>query len=900
MLNIDELKHWLSVHCLTDLAIKLIETIRASEPSRAVQGGRSNVCGRYPSRKMGLTIQFESHRNELAFIYEYEHDLDVLEYYDQPPQIKLNYLSKNDRPLGILHTPDFFVIRKDKAGWEECKTEEELKKLAEKSPNRYFLNENGKWLCPPGEAYASSYGLYYKLRVSTEINWVWQRNILFLEDYLGTNSQSNKFILQSIVDIVKKEIGISLQDLFHQIKNIASKDDIYRFFANNDLYIDMGLALLIEPQSVRVFATKEEALAYSNLKESSNNSANVAPTFINFSLGAQILWDGRIWKIINIGETLVSLLNENGSFAELPLTVFDSLLKEGRFTGQSLSNISEDNVSQFFSKASAADLRIANYRHKIVCDQLMGITSPAVRQTPIRTLRRWIKAYKYTSKTYGNGYIGLLPNFQNCGFRGSKLPEETIKLMAEFIQHDYETLKQKRKFEVWAAFKSKCEQMGILYPSYKTFCRAVNNRDFHNQVLKRQGLKASYQNKPFYWLLDQQTARHGDRPFEICHIDHTELDIELICSRTYRNLGRPWVTFLTDAFSRRILSFFLTFDEPSYRSCMMVIRECVRMYGRFPQVLIVDNGPEFRSTFFESLLARYECTKKHRPPAQSRFGSVCERLFGTANTQFVYNLKGNTQIIRNVRQVNKQVDPKQQAIWTFASFNERLSEYAHNVYDNICHPTLGQSPKEAYTLGILETGSRLHKYISYDKSFQIATLPTTQKGDSKVIPGRGVKINYIMYWNDEFRNRLIENSQVQVRYDPYNIGVAYAYVDNKWHECISEFFTVFQGRSEKELKIATQELIAKKRKHSKGIPLSARRLADFLQSLEAEEGLLLQNLRDYEVRSTINFTAEKLSDNHVPTPKFSAKENNKIQPVAEENNPYVKEIMEEYEEYEEY
>ena len=48
--------------------------------------------------------------------------------------------------MGVLHTPDFFVIRKDSAGWEECKTEEQLKKLARKSPNRYILSESNKSL----------------------------------------------------------------------------------------------------------------------------------------------------------------------------------------------------------------------------------------------------------------------------------------------------------------------------------------------------------------------------------------------------------------------------------------------------------------------------------------------------------------------------------------------------------------------------------------------------------------------------------------------------------------------------------------------------------------------------------------------------------------------------------
>jgi hypothetical protein len=33
---------------------------------------------------MGVTIQFESHRVELPFVYEAEHDPQVLEYYDQP------------------------------------------------------------------------------------------------------------------------------------------------------------------------------------------------------------------------------------------------------------------------------------------------------------------------------------------------------------------------------------------------------------------------------------------------------------------------------------------------------------------------------------------------------------------------------------------------------------------------------------------------------------------------------------------------------------------------------------------------------------------------------------------------------------------------------------------------
>ncbi len=55
----------------------------------------------------------------------------------------------------------------------------------------------------------------------------------------------------------------------------------------------------------------------------------------------------------------------------------------------------------------------------------------------------------------------------------------------------------------------------------------------------------------------------------------------LVSSVTGKPLGKPWVTFLVDAFSRRILSVYLTFDPPSYRSCMMACAPCRRVLHSF-------------------------------------------------------------------------------------------------------------------------------------------------------------------------------------------------------------------------------------------------------------------------------------------------------------------------------
>jgi putative transposase len=378
----------------------------------------------------------------------------------------------------------------------------------------------------------------------------------------------------------------------------------------------------------------------------------------------------------------------------------------------------------------------------------------------------------------------------------------------------------------------------------------VRLRPGFEQTAKRQGHRAAYSRENFYWELELTTPRHGDRPFEIAHIDHTELDIETVCSRTGRVLGRPWLTLLTDAFSRRVLALYLTFDPPSYRSCMMVLRECVRRHARLPQIVVVDGGRDFQSIYFETLLARYECTKKTRPAAKPRFGSVCERLFGTANTQFIHNLKGNTQIMRLARQVTQSVNPKGQAVWPFEELNRRLTEYAHEIYDTLHHPALGQSPREAYKTGIAATGQRMYRAIPYDREFLVHTLPTTRKGTAKVAPGRGVKMHNLYYWSDAFRAPDIEKRHVPIRYDPFDIGTAYAFVNKEWTECHSEYFAVFQGRTEKELMLATEELRKSMQHQSGEFSITSRKLAEFLDSVQAEEVLLEQRLGDLESQAS--------------------------------------------------
>jgi putative transposase len=264
-----------------------------------------------------------------------------------------------------------------------------------------------------------------------------------------------------------------------------------------------------------------------------------------------------------------------------------------------------------------------------------------------------------------------------------------------------------------------------------------------------------------------------------------------------------------------------------------------------PTAITVDGGPEFRSTYFEQLLALYRVRKHQRPASEPRFGSPLERLFGTMDTTFIYHLLGNTQATKQPRIMTKATDPSRHAVWTLASLAERVQQWADEEYDIIRHPTLRQSPRE-------RDGERDHKCIPYDEIFIKATFPTTRKGTALVQPGIGVRMNYLDYWCDEMRDRDIERTVVSVRYDPFDATIGYARIRGRWRKCVC-VADELAGCSERELQLLTSEL----REHyritygKEQVEVTQKQLADFRRVNTAKEAILRQQRNDRETRAAL-------------------------------------------------
>ncbi len=621
----------------------LIAAMRSSPPVRRVSGRAKNVTGRYPSPKMQCSIQFESEHVEFWAIYAMERDDNVLEFYDQPSRIPLSYRAKSGRKTTQWHTPDFFVLRRESAGWEEWKPAPSLDALAESQPARYQQTGTGQWRCLPGEVYAEPLGLSYRLRSSASLHPLEIQNLKFLQDFWAHEVPPYPEQEALALAHIQAHPGIPIAELLDAYPDLPV-DVVWLLLSTRRVFTDLSATLLMRHDQVSLYAEETQVSA----------RQAVSPAAPEIPLPSTLLaWDGRLWMIERLAD-MVQLRPEVGEPLTLPRAEFEYLQQEGALwvVGEASPSPTTPEVRQILERASPRAQQEANRR----LTQMLAYARGEPIAVPRRSVQRWWRAYQKAEAQHGCGYLGLLDRVAARGNRTPRIPDASMQILEAHLRTHYAAPQAKSAAAVYRLYREHCQQQGLPPVSERTFYRIRARFTTTDVIAARRGRRAAYASAPFAWL-DQTTPRHGERPFALAHLDHTELDIELISSVTGKPLGRPWATFLTDAYSRRILACYVTYDPPSYRSVMMAFRECVKRHQRLPQECFVDRGPEFGSVYFETLLTRHFVTKKDRPASHPRMGSVIERLFGTATTQLLHQLLGNTQASKQPRELSREVIP---------------------------------------------------------------------------------------------------------------------------------------------------------------------------------------------------------------------------------------------------
>ena len=405
----------------------------------------------YPSKKMHCIIKAESHKVEFALLLQVEHDDDVLEVWDQPPSIELEYQDRRGRLQRPNHTADYFLFRYKEAGWVECKPTQELIRQVRTRPNRYRLDEQGRWRCPPGEAFAAKYGLFYRVYSSDQVNWAAQDNWLFLEDYYQglDRLQAAETDLALLSQMVREQPGILLSDLRLKTEGMNT-DAVNIAIARHALYVDLAAYRLSEPWRVPVFPDRSTARAIVRDPDQTIDQALPIPRVAAIA-GITVSWAGQQWQISHVTPTDMTLTCERADPFPLARSAFDVLVQEGKIVLQlpeTFSNFTREG-QELLDQARDVDLATAVFRNRVINpdqyhdDEQAQITERTAT-IPVRTKRYWRQLYREAEEQYGSGLIGLLPHFTRSG-RKWETASTRRELIHDVLETHYDTVTRKPK-----------------------------------------------------------------------------------------------------------------------------------------------------------------------------------------------------------------------------------------------------------------------------------------------------------------------------------------------------------------------------------------------------------------------------------------------------------------------
>lgn len=398
------------------------------------------------------------------------------------------------------------------------------------------------------------------------------------------------------------------------------------------------------------------------------------------------------------------------------------------------------------------------------------------------SIYRWSK--KLTSAQ--NDMRSLIGRTDLQGRTGSRLAGELQVLLQEAIDQVYLSPQRNTIEETWFHlahlianannFRDAKNKLSV--PSKSTVRRAIKNLDKFDTTVARHG--AAIANMHF------RVSGHGpqaSRILERVEIDHTPLDLFVICNKTHLPMGRPTVTVAIDKFSRMILGIHIGFDGPSIEAVFACLRHAILpkvdlkkehpditnswpAYGAIME-LICDNGLEFHSLELERLAFETGMTLTFCPRRSPYLKGAVERFLKTLNYKFAHGQPG-TSFARWFHR--EDYDSQAQAIIPFNVLRSILLRWIVDVYAQSIHRGIATTPHAKWMEGRQSFTPALP--ISPER-LDVALGRTAER----TLNHAGIELHNLRYNAEELlgiRRQVGTTTRVEVRY--YTGDLSYIHV----------------------------------------------------------------------------------------------------------------------------
>ncbi|WP_322093625.1 integrase catalytic domain-containing protein [Paraburkholderia bannensis] len=824
-------------------------------PGRTLYSNRWRGSDTVPCPKTGMSVAVANSLERMA-VYSYIFDDHVLGYLEGPFDLRLFYQRQGRQQALHTHRPAFLVFYEDRLCLEDWATQESLERYLRNQPKRYQRDEV-EVISPPIKEAANLLKLEYKIRTDAEINLKAHRNREFLFTYILPGYSISAELEKNVRRFFKSNTFATLAELQDAL-HLNSQDDLFGAIANRKIIIDFEQAFVKSLEECIVFRDDVAIDCFQRLRSFSKIVREYPQWSPNlFESGKKISFDGVVYTILqNSGLNLWIQGDGRSNPVSLDLAFVEneygkSIFPLG-FDSEEFDPLILDSPLRYATREDY-DSALAMMEKFRKWESSGNVDGSLVFSD--RTFREYRKKFRDAESQGLDPLIAFLPRTYLRGNRKSRLPERVATDLTNYLEEKYKKRAGRSGWAVYGAFSSHIEKYGESV-SKKTFYRYVKKFENVEVIRAREGAASAYQIKPFFWVMHRELPRHGDYPAHIIHIDHTELDVEVVSEEYGELLGRPWITLIICAFSRRIMGFYLSLRSPRYISCMAAILDMVRRRSRVPSICVYDGGSEFGSVDFEHLLRSFWTELKARPLSACRAGSVMERAFGTTTRDLIHNLLGTTKLRKRIGVRARDRDTSSPEKLTLAQLYRALEIYFFEIYDQRRHEALGVSPRVAYEKGLTSSGERLNRVKKLADCVPLA-YPSV-KGFSRTLDAqRGVTCNYGRYRNPRLEELKYNGMRVPVRADLLDPFVVYAQVNHEW-------YPMYLDGANMELSLSTRQAHAEEWKVLQCLVRDSQhdsniKLADFLGEID-EEVLAREYFEEGDDEADVSTESDNSSD----------------------------------------
>lgn len=378
----------------------------------------------------------------------------------------------------------------------------------------------------------------------------------------------------------------------------------------------------------------------------------------------------------------------------------------------------------------------------------------------------------------------LTPKFYRRGGAGQRVSDEQLEIIERVVREKYLTLKRLSIREVHSsliaevakenATRPECYQLRV--PGYDSLRRYIRKLSAYDVDLARYGRE--YARKKYR---SSSITPRASFLLERVEIDHSPLDLFVIDDQNLLVLGRPYVTWAIDCYSRQILGFYISFTAPGVEAVFSCLKHMINKknyvaehypdiqhewlaYG-IPFMLIVDNGLEFHAQ--DLLRATFELGINYQfcPPRTPWFKPMVERSLRTLAEQFAHLMPG-TSFARWFDRYG--YDPIREGIVTLPELIHALHIWIVDVYAQKYHRGLKTTPHTAWLRGAELSEPRL-----FDT--ERLNLVLSQQ-ETRVLGHAGIELHGLRYNCDEMlvlRKQIGDRLRVQVRFNADDMGMVH-------------------------------------------------------------------------------------------------------------------------------